>query len=135
MRIIGTRIHGLLDYCMGLLLIGAPLLLNLSTNEAETWVLIGAGIIIIIYSLLTNYELGAVKRVPVRTHLRLDLAVGILLCVSPWLFGFSEFVWQPHFFLGIIIICLSIVTKPRASAQFRRNQKSATPVIPSVIEP
>ena len=69
---------------------------------AETWipVILGAGALV--YSLLTDYELGVVRRIPMPVHLTLDLLSGLLLAVSPWLFGFSEFVWVPHLLLGLV---------------------------------
>jgi len=131
---VGTRVHGLLDYIMGIGLIGAPLLLNLATDGVETWVPAILGLVIIGYSLFTNYELGVWKDLSVRTHLKLDLIVGIILCISPWLFGFSHLVWTPHLLLGIIIICISIVSKPRASVRYR-DKRAAPPVVGSIIEP
>ena len=38
MRMVGTKVHGLLDYLMGIGLIAAPLLLNLATDGVESWV-------------------------------------------------------------------------------------------------
>lgn len=134
MRMVGTRIHGLLDYLMGIGLIGVPLLLNLATDGVETWVPALLGVVIIGYSLFTNYELGVWKVLSIRTHLRLDLVAGILLCLSPWIFGFSHLVWTPHFLLGIMLICISIVSKPRASVKYR-DKRANPPVISSIIEP
>src|SRR3982751_43212 len=134
MRMVGTRVHGLLDYLMGIGLIGAPLLLNLATDGVETWVPALLGLAIIVYSLFTNYELGVWKVLSIRTHLLLDLVVGIILSLSPWIFGFSRLVWTPHLLLGIIIICLSIVSKPRASVKYR-DKRASPPVISSIIEP
>jgi hypothetical protein len=134
MKIVRTRIHGLLDYLMGIALIGAPLLLNLAPDGPETWVPAVSGIVIIIYSLFTDYELSFWKYISVRTHLRLDLMAGIFLCISPWIFNFDHLVWEPHLMLGIIVVCLSIITKPRPSATYR-NKRTNPPVISSIIEP
>ena len=134
MRMVRTKIHGLLDYLLGIALISAPLLLNLAPDGAETWVPALIGLAVIGYSLFTNYELGVWKYISVRTHLKLDLVAGIILCISPWLFGFSHLVWTPHFLLGIIMVCISLVTKPRASGRYR-DKRANPPVISSVIEP
>jgi hypothetical protein len=134
MRMVGTRIHGLLDYLMGIALISAPLLLNLAPDGPEAWVPAVVGLVIITYSLFTDYELSIWKNLSVRTHLRLDLVAGIFLCISPWIFNFDHLVWVPHLMLGIILACLSIITKPRPSATYR-DKKANPPVISSVIEP
>jgi hypothetical protein len=101
----------MMDYLVGVLLIAAPWLFNFDRGGAETWipVLLGAGAIV--YSLFTDYELGAVRRLSMPTHLRLDLGSGILLAVSPWLFGFSDFVWEPHLIVGLIEIGTSLMTR------------------------
>ena len=111
MRFIPTRIHGMLDYLMGALLIVAPWLLGFDRGGAETWVpvILGAGVIV--YSLLTDYELGVVKKLPMSTHLMMDLVGGIILAISPWLFGFSEYVYLPHLILGLAEIGAAVFTK------------------------
>ena len=85
MRFIPTRVHGLLDYLVGLLLIAAPWVFNFARGGAETWVPVALGAGALLYSLFTDYELGLVKRLPMGTHLTLDLLSGLLLAASPWL--------------------------------------------------
>ena len=111
MRVIPTRVHGMLDYLVGALLIAAPWLFDFNRDGAETWVpvILGAGVIL--YSLFTDYELGAVRRLPMPTHLMLDLGGGVLLALSPWLFGFSDYVWAPHLIVGLIEIGTSLMTQ------------------------
>lgn len=111
MRFIPTKIHGYMDYLMGVLLIVAPWLFGFAQGGAETWVpvILGAGAII--YSLLTNYELGAAKVLSMKAHLGLDIFSGALLAVSPWLFGFSALVWVPHLVLGLLEIGAGLCTR------------------------
>lgn len=110
MRVIPTRIHGILDYLMGILLIAAPWIFNFNRGGAETYVpvILGAGVIM--YSLLTDYELGVVKKIPMNLHLSLDIFGGVFLAVSPWLFGFSDYVYLPHLIFGILEIGASLMT-------------------------
>ena len=117
MRFIPTRVHGLLDYLVGLLLIAAPWLFNFARGGTETWVPVALGAGALVYSLFTNYELGAVKRLLMPTHLTLDLLSGLLLAASPWLFGFSEFVYVPHLVLGLLEIGAALMTKTTPYAQ------------------
>lgn len=115
MRFIPTRVHGILDYIVGLLLIASPWVFNFARGGAETWVpvILGAGALV--YSLFTNYELGAVKRISMGAHLGLDAASGLLLAASPWLFGFSDFVYLPHLILGLFEIIAAVSTKTTPS--------------------
>lgn len=112
MKLISTRAHGYLDYIVGVLLIAAPWLFHFARNGAETWVPVFLGIAIIVYSLLTNYEVGVSRVISMRTHLTLDMLGGIFLAVSPWLFGFVNYIWQPHLIVGLLIIGVVMITKP-----------------------
>jgi len=122
MRILSTKVHGILDYLMGSLLMAAPWLLDFARGGAETWVpvILGAGAIV--YSLITDYEYSISKTISMRTHLTLDLLSGMLLAASPWLFGFSEFVYLPHLILGIVEIGASLMTERAPSTSAARTQ-------------
>ena len=113
MRIIPTRVHGVIDYAMGILLIATPWLLNFSDSEspAATWVPVLLGIAVLLTSLMTAYELGLMKLIPMPVHLMADLGVGAILLVSPWLFGFADEVWSPHVVLGVLEIGVALMTK------------------------
>src|SRR3954447_18205909 len=50
MRFIPTRVHGMMDYLMGVVLIAAPFVLSFDTARAETWVPIVLGVGVIGYS-------------------------------------------------------------------------------------
>lgn len=114
---IPTRIHGVLDYLIGAVLIAAPWIFGFANAGPETWVpvLVGAGLII--YSLFTNYELGLVGLISVRGHLRIDIIAGLFLAASPWIFGFADVVWAPHLIVGLIAIGIGMMTQiaPRAA--------------------
>lgn len=121
MRFIPTRIHGMLDYAMGLLLIVAPWLFGFARGGAETWVPVALGVGALLYSLMTDYELGVARVISVPTHLGLDGAAGLLLAVSPWLFGFAEVVWVPHLVLGLLELGAALTTKKAPSSEKHRS--------------
>ena len=126
MKLIETKTHGYLDYIVGVLLTAAPWIFGFANDGAETWlpVILGAGAIV--YSLMTDYELGVWRKISMRTHLTLDLLSGILLAVSPWLFGFADQVWAPHLIVGILEIGASLLTK-RSSTPERLFPRSTAP--------
>lgn len=111
MRFLPTKIHGVLDYMTGLLLIAAPWILGFADDGPATWVPVILGISAIVYSLFTNYELGMIKTLSMPTHLWLDTLSGVFLAASPWIFGFSDRVYLPHLILGIFEIVASLVTQ------------------------
>ena len=115
MRFLNTKVHGILDYLVGILLIISPWLFDFNRGGAETAVPIILGAGAIIYSLFTNYELGIVKKISMKTHLWLDIVSGIFLAFSPWLFDFKEFVYLPHAIIGIFEILAGSITQKNPS--------------------
>jgi hypothetical protein len=124
MRFIETKTHGYLDYIMGLLLITSPWIFDFAMGGAETWipVILGAGMIVL--ALLTDYELGVVRKISMRTHLTIDLISGALLAVSPWLFSFADDVWEPHLILGLFEIGASLTTKLHPTNETTHHHKT-----------
>jgi hypothetical protein len=110
---------------MGLLLIAAPWLLGFATGGAEQWVPVALGIGVILYSLLTNYELGAMRTISMSTHLTLDLVSGIFLAASPWIFGFADTVYLPHLILGIAEIGAALMTEKQPSGAGSMNRTAS----------
>jgi threonine/homoserine efflux transporter RhtA len=111
MRFIPTRVHGLFDYLVAIVLITAPWVLGFDLSAAETWVPVLVGVGIALYSLFTDYEWFVSRHLPMSTHLALDFAGGLLLALSPWLFGFADRVRWPHVVLGLIAIVASVTTE------------------------
>ena len=111
MRFIPTRAHGVIDYLTGALLVAAPYLLGFADSTAAQWVPQILGAALIGASLLTDYELGVVRVIPMPVHLVLDVAAGALLAASPWLFGFADRVWVPHVVLGLAEIGAGLTTR------------------------
>jgi len=126
MRAIPTRIHGVLDYSFGLLAAAAPWLFGFAAGGAETWVLVGAGAAAIAYSLFTDYELGAIRRIQMPVHLWLDALGGVILAVSPWLFGFEHRVWLPHLLFGLTEIVVASVSQTVPSYERRRGGRAGS---------
>ncbi len=116
MRIVSTKTHGILDYLTGAALLAAPKALGLEDVPPSSRALKLAGGGAAAYSLLTNYELGVVKLLPMPVHLAVDAASGALLASSPWLFGFARNgarYWLPHVLVGAQEILAAATTKTR----------------------
>jgi SPW repeat len=121
MRFIPTKFHAPLDYIVGVALIAAPWIFQFSEHTAATVVPIVLGIGLIVYSLFTNYELGVWKVAPMAVHNLIDIAAGIVLAASPWLFGFADNstnVWVPHLVVGLAAIFLGLTTKQQGGYRY-----------------
>lgn len=120
-RFIPTAVHGVLDYVVGIVLIAAPWIFGFAyVGGIAVYLPIVLGIGLILYSLLTRYELGipGVKFIPMPFHLVIDFIAAVLLAASPFIFGFYTRplnVWLPHLVVGIVVIIVVLVsqTHPR----------------------
>lgn len=101
MNWIPTRVHGILDYLSGVFFTISPWALGFATGGPAQWIPVLVGIMVLIMSFFTRYELGVIRMISMRTHLTIDVLAGALLAVSPWLFGFATEVFWPHLILGL----------------------------------
>jgi len=112
MRFIPTVVHGVVDYLVGLIVILLPYVLGL--EGAPHFILMMLGIIVIVYSLVTDYELGAYRFLRIRFHLLLDAVFGMAMLLSPWLFDFPAEARWPVYLIGILALILTATTEARA---------------------
>jgi hypothetical protein len=62
-----------------------------------------------------------------RIHLVLDLVSGLTLAFSPWLFGFSDYIFAPHVIGGILemaVVALSVSVSGTELTRSGNTQKS-----------
>ena len=81
MKFLSTKAHAVIDYIMGVLLIAAPWLFDFANGGAAQWVSVILGLGMLIYRIVTNYELGMLKILPMNIHLAIDYAAGIILAI------------------------------------------------------
>lgn len=111
-----TKFHGLLDYPVVLLLLIAPNVFDITeVGGAAVWLPRVLGIVILVQSLVTHYEMGLIRVLPMRLHLAIDYVAGALLAISPWVFGFYDAahqrVWLPHVLAGLVILLVTALTQ------------------------
>lgn len=116
MKFLPTKIHGILDYLVGIALIAAPTIFGFRDIGGPAVVIPTViGIVLIAYSLFTDYEWGVVKKVPMGYHLMVDYLASAFLAVSPFMFGFADQglnVWLPHTVVGLTVVAVVMVSKP-----------------------
>src|ERR1051325_4943134 len=115
MRFLPTKVHGVLDYLVGIALIFAGNIFSFSEiGGAAVNVPRVLGIILILYALFTNYEWGVWKVLPMYYHLWIDFLAALFLALSPWIFGFSDeksSAHVPHLIVGIVVILVVLVSQ------------------------
>ena len=125
-RPVSTRTHGIIDYITGPTLVAAPKIFRIEDGPVSSASprLAGAGATA--YSMLTDYELGAVKAVPMRVHLALDAVGGAALAAAPWLSGEAKRgvrYWLPHALVGSSELALALLTKTQPDRRRRRARR------------
>ena len=115
MRFVPTRVHGVVDWIMAPLLIALPWIFGFAQGGVEMWVPVALGIVGLIVTFFTDHEFGIVRKIPMIGHLWVDGLSGLLLAASPWLFGFSDFVWIPHLVLGLTEFAAALITRTEPS--------------------
>ncbi|CAN5789657.1 SPW repeat protein [soil metagenome] len=131
MKFLPTKIHGILDYLVGIALIAAPTIFGFRDVGGPA-VLIPTviGIVLIAYSIFTNYEWGVIKKVPMGYHLMVDYLASGFLAISPFMFGFADQglnVWLPHTVVGLTVIAVVMVSKPGIAVPGADKYSLATP--------
>ncbi len=90
MRFVTKRIHAFLDYPVAVSLVALPLILGLGESSAVAkWLSIGTGIAALVLTLLTDHHLGVIRVLSYKFHLLVDLAVGVIFVLAPFICGFS----------------------------------------------
>lgn len=114
--VLSSRIHGISDYLIGAAFIFLPWIMGFSNYSYSPWMLMIAGIAIIVYSIMTRYEAGYIGLLSLRTHLLFDLVLGLFLMTSPFLLNFENRLSLPHIAGGALLVLLFLFTNPRATA-------------------
>lgn len=113
-RFLPSSIHNILDYMAALVLVVAPVILKFDqVSPFAYWLSIVAGIALILYSLLTDYEFSIKKWIPFETHLISDLSIGVIFLVWPFIFGFSGLAFAYYIVMGLSLLLVVAVTKPK----------------------
>ena len=85
---ISTRIHGIIDYTWAAAATSLAGRMDGATSTAR--LLRGAANAATASALVTNYECGAVRVLPMKGHLAVDAALCTALIASPWFLPASE---------------------------------------------
>lgn len=114
MRIISTRIHGIIDLIVSGALIFTPFIFGFaSVGGAAVVIPIILGIVLVFYSELTDDEEGILRVISMPFHMMLDIVLAAGLMLSPYLFNFVDQplnVWLPHVVIGIILMVVTLLT-------------------------
>ncbi len=109
-KIIPTKAHAVMDYGSALILLVGPWILLFQDIPTAKYTFVFSGALILLQSVLTNYEGGFLRLIPMKLHLIVDVLLGIMLVASPWLFGFAAQTWLWHVLMGTMSIFAGLFT-------------------------
>jgi hypothetical protein len=126
-RPISSRMHGMLDYPAAILLIASPWIFRFADEGgAARTIPIAIGVLVLLQSVVTDYEYSAADLVPLPVHLMMDVLAGLVLAASPWLFGFADegtSAWLPHVLMGLGLLGSGLMTRgERETARGHRTR-------------
>ena len=110
-RPISLRAHGAMDYVYGLLIMGAPWFLGFDHEPAARETAIAMGVLTLLYTVVTNYELGLIPLLPFRVHRWLDTILGVALTIVPWVMPVSDRARLAFVIFGVIALGVSALTR------------------------
>ncbi|WP_196938874.1 SPW repeat domain-containing protein [Sphingobacterium pedocola] len=111
MKAIPTTFHAFIDYGSAIVFLVAPWIFLFDHVTAAKWTSVIVGALILLMSLLTRYESGLLRIIPMRMHLAVDIVIGLFLVLSPWLMGFADQTFLFHVFMGVVSVIMGAFTK------------------------
>ena len=108
MKILSPTQHGYLDYLTVAIFLLAPSLIGL-TGMAGTIAYLLAGIHLAM-TLVTDFPLGVVKKLPFPIHGWVERIVGPVLVLLPFVLGFKGTALGFYIVIGIVIILVGLLT-------------------------
>jgi predicted membrane metal-binding protein len=109
---ISTKFHAGLDYVGGILITASPWIFGFyNVGGASLFIPLVFGGLQLFMVIFTDHEGGLVKVIPLQIHLMVDMLVGFILIVSPFVYNFYPFVFLPHVLLGLLAFGSGIFTQ------------------------
>ncbi len=106
MKVISSKVHGVLDYLTVIFLILSPSIFNMDDGlRTCTYVLAGLQLIV---SILTDYEPGLIKVIPFKVHGLIEMAAAVILAIIAFLFLHNDSETGFYFYLVLAVIYLIV---------------------------
>jgi hypothetical protein len=106
MRVIGIWSHGVIDYLMVIILAIAPSVAGFTGRQATICYVLA--VLHFLLTFVTRFPFGVLKVLSFTLHGSVELLVGVLVIILPWLAGFSAGVNSRNFFVAIGVLILII---------------------------
>ena len=106
MKIISSKVHGILDYLTVIFLFAAPTLFKMEgTLCTFTYALASIHFLL---TALTNFEVGIFKVIPFRIHGLIELVVSVALIAVAFWFNSNGSELGFYFYIGLAVVILIV---------------------------
>lgn len=106
MKVINAKAHGILDYLTVVFLFLSPTLFGMNgTLGTFTYIL---GVVHLLLTILTAFELGLIKVIPFRIHGIIEIIVAIALGFVAYWFYTLDNILGFYFYLALAIVILLV---------------------------
>ncbi|HEV7921969.1 MAG TPA: hypothetical protein VGR02_14365 [Thermoanaerobaculia bacterium] len=105
-RSIGALTHGIIDYAMVIFLFAGPSVARFNGKQAT--ICYALAVVHLLLTLVTRFPLGVMKILGFPLHGAVEMMVGLLLLILPWLASFSAGIRSRNFFVAIGLLVLLI---------------------------
>jgi Kef-type K+ transport system membrane component KefB len=120
MKVISTFVHGIIDYLGALVFYTAPEIFGFADGPAAAVAVARIlGVVSLLYSVGTDYELGLFRVLSMRAHLAIDYVVALTFLLSPFVFGFFNgptHHWLPHLGAAAFVAVVTTLTRTEPSS-------------------
>jgi hypothetical protein len=102
MKVLNSKMHGIIDYLVVLFLFSAPSLFNLPPKTAMfTYVL---GCVHFLLTICTNFSVGLIKVIPFKLHGIVEVVVSVVLIFVAFGLGSMEGDLARNFYIGFGLV-------------------------------
>ncbi|MDB6172355.1 MAG: hypothetical protein JWL59_1666 [Chthoniobacteraceae bacterium] len=106
-------IHGILDYLTGAFLVASPWLFGFANDKASSLLALGFGGFLIVYTLITDFEVAVIRLIPFPGHIFLDYLSIVGLVGAPILFAFHGAPAYVFVIVGLFDLVVTACTRKR----------------------
>jgi SPW repeat len=110
---IPLNLHAALEPLIAIIIIAAPWIFGFSGADDAKAVCIVVGVVMLLSGAMTDWRLSLVRAIPLRLHMTLDMLLGAVLILSPFVFGFSDHGGPTRFTIiaGVLELTTALMTR------------------------
>lgn len=105
--------HAIIDPFAAVLLIAAPWIFGFSHVDEAVAICVAGGAVMLIGAATTDWRMSLARLLPLSLHFAVDLLLGALLILWPFIFGFSEDGGATRFLIiyGALLLLSALMTR------------------------